>query len=317
MLASTLLSSLIAASATVQAAPFFASRPPPKALAKRAEPKTWQSHVSDVQIHESCNASQSAYLRNGLDDMKRIAEHAHDRILTLGEQDPLYVKYFGNASSAAASGLYAQIVWGNKPGVLLRCDNPDGNCAELTSAGPWAGHWRGQNATEETVICEPSYANRLHLASLCWDGNEIGVTPASQWLAADLLHRLMHIPSVTYNHVEHAADTYPDVLALAASNSSLAAYNQATFQLYALDAYAQDVAFPPSGCVGAEAHIPTEEDDGHSHSHDAGASSSSSAAPAASATVPAEMTIGNAEASATASAAESCHTHGDGEVHCS
>lgn len=62
----------------------------------------------------------------------------------------------------------------------------------------------------------------------------------------------MHIPSVTYNHVEHAgelasvssahrrlltpfplpsADTYADVLALAASNSSLTAYNQATFQL--------------------------------------------------------------------------------------
>lgn len=99
MLASTLLSSLIAASATVQAAPFFASRPPPKALAKRAEPKTWQSHVSDVQIHESCNASQSAYLRNGLDDMKRIAEHAHDRILTLGEQDPLYVSALPTPSS--------------------------------------------------------------------------------------------------------------------------------------------------------------------------------------------------------------------------
>lgn len=35
-------------------------------------------------------------------------------------------------------------------------------------------------------IARPADTNRLHLSSLCWDGNEIGVTPASQWLAADL-----------------------------------------------------------------------------------------------------------------------------------
>ncbi|BGP39778.1 Prenylated Rab acceptor protein 1 [Rhodotorula kratochvilovae] len=304
MLYSTLFTSLAAVSA-VQAAPFFASSP--KTLTKRAEQKTWEGHVADVQIHESCSPSQTAYLRNGLDEMKRIAEHAHDRILTLGEEDPLYIKYFGTASSAAASGLYAQIVWGSKPGVLLRCDNPDGNCEQTTAAGPWAGHWRGKNATEETVICAPTYTDRLHLSSLCWDGNEIGVASNSQWLATDLLHRMMHIPSITYNKVEHAADTYPGVLELAASNNSAAAYNQATFQLYAIDAYAQDVAYPPNGCVGAEAHIPTEED-----SHDHGAATSSTAA--ASATVPAEVTVG--AASATSSAAESCHTHADGEVHC-
>ncbi|GAA5939420.1 hypothetical protein JCM3775_001705 [Rhodotorula graminis] len=306
MLAPTLLVSLLAASAA-HAAPFFSVSSAPKVLAKRAETKTWEGHVADVQIHESCNASQTVYLRNGLNEMKALAEHAHDRILTLGETDPLYVKYFGNASSAAASGLYAQIVWGNKPGVLLRCDNPDGNCDQSTAEGKWAGHYRGSNATEETVICDRTYTDRWHLSSLCWDGNEIGVAPASHWLGADLLHRMMHIPSIVYHHVEHAADSYPDVLALAASNSSLTVYNQATFQLYALDAYARDVAFPPNGCVGAEAHLAADDGDAHSH----GAASSSAAS---SATVPAEVTVG--EASATATAAGSCHTHGDGEVHC-
>ncbi|GAA6051335.1 hypothetical protein JCM3770_004489 [Rhodotorula araucariae] len=336
MLSAIFLSSLAAATA-VQAAPLRTSSS--STLIKRAEPKSWEGHISDVQIHESCSPNQRVYLRNGLDEMKRIAEHAHDRILTLGEDDPLYIKYFGTASSATASGLYAQIVWGNKPGVLLRCDDPDGNCAQSTAAGPWAGHWRGHNATEETVICAPTCApidfhylspillsdggsafysckvddssnpvtdtDRLHLSSLCWDGNEIGVAPNSQWLATDLLHRMMHIPSITYGKVEHAADTFAGVLELAASNNSVAAYNQATFQLYAIDAYAQDIAYPPTGCVGVEAHNPTTRED----SHVEGASSAT-----ASATVSAEVTTDLA--TATGSAAASCHTHADGEIHC-
>lgn len=66
----------------------------------------------------SCNAAQTNYLRNGLDEMVTLARHAHDRILRLGEEDQLYRLYFGNASSATALGLYAQIAYGNKPGVV-------------------------------------------------------------------------------------------------------------------------------------------------------------------------------------------------------
>lgn len=132
-----------------------------------------------------------------------LAVHSYERILRLGEEDDLYVcvpsflapnrdpdasrlhsKYFGNASSAAASGFYAQIAYGNKPAsVLLRCDNPDGNCNEVTAAGrelislfarceeaadtlpsaAWAGHHRGNNATQETVICPPTCRSILLL----------------------------------------------------------------------------------------------------------------------------------------------------------
>jgi hypothetical protein len=110
--------------------------------------------------------------------MNMLAKHAYDRILKYGETDELYVKYFGNASSATAAGFYAQLLYGNKPGVLFRCDNPDGNCNESTAEGPWgenrssllsttlaltddaftliAGHHRGKNATEQTVICPPT-----------------------------------------------------------------------------------------------------------------------------------------------------------------
>jgi len=100
MLASTLIASLLAASAA-HAAPFFSVSSAPKVLAKRAETKTWEGHTADVQIHESCNASQTVYLRNGLDEMKALAEHAHDRILTLGETDPLYISASLSRSSSS------------------------------------------------------------------------------------------------------------------------------------------------------------------------------------------------------------------------
>lgn len=69
--------------------------------------------------------------------MNTISKHAYERILKYGENDELYRKYFGTASSASAAGFYAQLLYGNKPGVLFRCDNPDGNCDEVTAEGPW------------------------------------------------------------------------------------------------------------------------------------------------------------------------------------
>lgn len=46
--------------------------------------------TSPSSISESCNAAQTRYLRNGLDEMVLLARHAHDRILSLGEEDELY-----------------------------------------------------------------------------------------------------------------------------------------------------------------------------------------------------------------------------------
>ncbi|KAK4057023.1 Prenylated Rab acceptor protein 1 [Microbotryomycetes sp. JL221] len=290
----------------VQAAPFFTKR-----QQDAVDPTDKHSNYeTQVQIHESCNPAQTNFLRNGLNDMVTLAKHAHDRIMRYGENDDLYKLYFGgNASSAAASGFYANIVWGNKPGVLLRCDNPDGNCEQTTAAGPWAGHWRGDNATLETVICPPTYSVRYQLSSLCWDGHEIGNGIASQWLATDLMHRMTHIPSIHYDHVHHFADSYPDVLALAASNSTDTVYNQNSFQFYAIDAYARDVAYPPNGCVAKNATESTT-DSGHSH----GSSSHS-----ASSTILPSSTVNTIEsqvASKTAAASSPCHTHEDGVVHC-
>ncbi|GAA5976676.1 hypothetical protein JCM10908_005591 [Rhodotorula pacifica] len=326
MLSSSLVASLFLAAASVQAAPFF-----PSTLNKRAEAQTAESidkhahtNMTQVQIHESCDAGQAHFIRAGLDDMNLLAKHAYDRILKYGETDELYRKYFGNASSATAAGFYAQLLYGNKPGVLFRCDNPDGNCNEVTAEGPWAGHHRGKNATEQTVICPPTYTRRRQLSTLCWDGIAIGSEPPARLLATDFMHRLIHVPSITYNHIHHAADSLGGVLELAAHNDSQTVTNQNTYQFYALDAYAYDVVWPGKSCMLA--NPPNEDADGHDSHAAAPSSTTASAAAAATTTAAASAThddhaghdhAAEQTASATASAAESCHTHRDGEVHCS
>ncbi|GAA6062177.1 hypothetical protein JCM10212_005132 [Sporobolomyces blumeae] len=319
MLSSSLVATLLLAASSVQAAPFFAN----KALVKRAEAQTADSidkhiHTNEtaVQIHESCDAGQAHFIRAGLDDMNLLAKHAYERILKYGETDELYRKWFGNASSAAAAGFYAQLVYGNKPGVLFRCDNPDGNCEQTTAEGPWAGHHRGKNATEQTVICPPTYTRRMQLATLCWDGVEIGSVPPSRWLATDFMHRLMHVPSITYGHVEHIADSLEGVLELAASNSSETVANSDTFQYYALDAYAYDVVWPGKSCVTSD---PPHED---GESHGASTPSPTTTASSAEATATSDDHDHDHDHSAdeaattSATAASACHTHADGEIHC-
>ncbi|GAA5917928.1 hypothetical protein JCM5296_007000 [Sporobolomyces johnsonii] len=321
MLSSTLAATLLLAASSVQAAPFFAGT-----VVKRAEDQTQASidkhahtNMTEVQIHESCDAGQAHFIRAGLDDMNTLAKHAYERILKYGETDELYIKYFGNASSASAAGFYAQLLYGNKPGVLFRCDNPDGNCDQVTAEGPWAGHHRGQNATEQTVICPPTYTRRMQLATLCWDGVEIGSLPPARWLATDFMHRLIHIPSITYGHIEHAADSLGGVLELAANNDSMTVWNQNTYQFYALDAYAYDVVWPGKSCVTS--NTPHDEAS-HSTAPRASATATASAVEATSTAAEDDHSDHDHDhateetATATATAAESCHSHADGEVHC-
>ncbi|GAA5983023.1 hypothetical protein JCM5350_003545 [Sporobolomyces pararoseus] len=314
MISSNLVATLLLAVSSVQAAPFFST-----SLTKRAEDQTAASidkhahtNMTQVQIHDSCDAGQAHFIQAGLDDMNLLAKHAYERILKYGETDELYVKYFGNASSATAAGFYAQLLYGNKPGVLFRCDNPDGNCNEVTEEGPWAGHHRGRNATEQTVICPPTYTRRMQLATLCWDEVEIGSLPPARWLATDFMHRLIHIPSITYGHISHAADSLGGVLELAANNDSRTVSNQNTFQFYALDAYAYDVVWPGKSCVTSD---PPHEETSHDSSPAASTTATATATPTAEDHSDHDHAT-EETASATASAVESCHTHSDGEVHC-
>jgi hypothetical protein len=59
--------------------------------------------------------------------------------------------------------------------AALSCDDPDGNC-QLTD---YYGHWRGDNATDETVICEKSFQGRRPLEQTCGFGFQLGTDKPS------------------------------------------------------------------------------------------------------------------------------------------
>jgi hypothetical protein len=69
--------------------------------------------------------------------------------------------------------------------------------------------------------------------------------------ASDLLHRLLHIPSVGEGVVEHySSGEYAGVLEMAQTNSSWSVRDSDTLQYFALEAYAHDIAVPGIGCPG-------------------------------------------------------------------
>lgn len=53
----------------------------------------------------------------------------------------------------------------------------------------WAGHWRGSNATEETVICDLSFHIRWSLDAMCSRGYTVAGWPTNTYWASDLMHR--------------------------------------------------------------------------------------------------------------------------------
>lgn len=69
---------------------------------------TWNSGASNAwPIHESCNATERAQLKRGLDEAATLAQHARDHILRFGNSSEFYQKYFGNAPTGEVIGWYA------------------------------------------------------------------------------------------------------------------------------------------------------------------------------------------------------------------
>lgn len=76
-----------------------------------------------------CNTSETATLRRALYEAEVLAAHARDHIHRWGNSSSYYRKYFGLAGTAEPAGWYDKIVNGDKTGVIIRCDDPDGVCA--------------------------------------------------------------------------------------------------------------------------------------------------------------------------------------------
>ncbi|KAK1918061.1 hypothetical protein P3342_000779 [Pyrenophora teres f. teres] len=161
---------------------------------------TWNAGaVQNFPIHASCNATQRIMLQKGLNEAVTIVSHARDHILRWGSSSAIYTKYFGKAPTGEALGWYTKLADGDKADILFRCDDIDGNCGQ----SGWAGHWRGSNATQETVICDLSYQIRKPLEAMCMLGYNVANGPTNYFWASDLVHRLLHLPSVGEGVVEH------------------------------------------------------------------------------------------------------------------
>lgn len=182
----------------------------------------------------------------------------------------------------------------------------------LTSITAWAGHWRGSNGSDETVICELSYTSRWNLNGLCGYGYTVAGGKLASFFASDLIHRLFHTDKIGEKTVFHYADSYSQCLELATSDSKLAVRNAHTLQYFALDVYAYDISVPGQGCTGepvAEEESEATASSASSASSSAtssAASSSTSSAEAASVTAPTSTT--DAAESTTESATESAQS---------
>lgn len=117
----------------------------------------------------------------------------------------------------------------------------------------WAGHWRAANATQETVICDLSYEKRRWLDGVCGLGYTVAHSPLNTFWATDLLHRVLHVPQISENIVDHFTEDYEEVLELAKTDPAKSAIDSDTLQYFAIDVYAFDIAAPGVGCTGDEA----------------------------------------------------------------
>ncbi|KAJ4299531.1 Prenylated Rab acceptor protein 1 [Kalmusia sp. IMI 367209] len=255
--------------------------------------------VDSFPIHSSCNATEAAQIKKGLSETLTLVRHARDHILRWGNSSEIYQKYFGNASTGEPIGWYTKIADGDKAGVLFRCDNPDGNCENEG----WAGHWRGENATSETVICPLSYEIRRPLEALCGFGWDVANGKTNFYWASDLLHRLLHVPKVGEGIVEHYAEDYASVVELAQTESSLSVRDSDTLQLFALEAYAYDIALPGEGCAGKLSATSSEAASATS------AAVSASSEVAVSATETPSPTLSEAPSATSAAASIVSHNH--------
>lgn len=66
------------------------------------------------------------------------------------------------------------------------------------------------------------------------------------------MHRIFHVPRVSESVVDHFADDYEGVVALAKTDPAKSSLDSDTLQYFAIDVYAYDVAAPGVGCSGTE-----------------------------------------------------------------
>lgn len=152
----------------------------------------------------------------------------------------------------------------------------------------------------ETVICPPSFFLRRPLSTVCAQGYNVREFSRVLFWASDLLHRLFHVPAFGQGYIDHYAEGYDGILEAAEMGSPNATHDSDGLQYFALEAYAFDVVLPGVGCPGPSGMGTT--------------TGTTTATPTATPTMTPTATP---TATATASTLpDNCHTHANGDVHC-
>jgi hypothetical protein len=86
--------------------------------------------VQGFPIHGSCNGTERRQLEKALGDTIKIAQQAAQHIYNYGPESSTFRKYFGKAPTAEVIGWYEKVVYGDRTGILFRCDDIDGNCEQ-------------------------------------------------------------------------------------------------------------------------------------------------------------------------------------------
>lgn len=108
---------------------------------------------------------------------------------------------------------------------------------------------------------------------MCGMGYTVAGSPTNTFWATDLLHRVLHIPAISEEIVDHYAEDYADALRQAKEEPEKSGHDSDVLQMFAVDAWAYDIAAPGIGCTGEM----EEEEEAESEA----ASSTSSSAPSA------------------------------------
>lgn len=85
---------------------------------------------------------------------------------------------------------------------------------------------------------------------MCGLGYTVSESETNTFWAADLLHRLYHVPAIGQNWIDHFADGYEEVIDQAKENATLSTRDSETLQYFALEVYAYDISVPGVGCPG-------------------------------------------------------------------
>ena len=165
----------------------------------------------------------------------------------------------------------------------------------------WGGHWRGSNASHETVICPTSFFERRPLSTVCARGYNVRQYSRLIFWASDLLHRMYHLPEIGQGYIDHYAEGYEGIIEAAASGSPNTTRDSDGLQYFALEAYAYDIIAPGVGCPGPSS--PTSS-----------STSSAAAAPAATTSSAAASSMSSSTATATATATASAAAASDTSV---